>query len=163
MAVEWVSKIEALMAKATDAATSEEERAVLMEKAFYLMSKYSIEETMLNFRNEVPEEVAHRIMNITNPYMSAKGTLLHILSKLAGCRVVYAGDGKYSIFGYERDQLNTIMLYASVIVQMFADLATTSAESRPKGMHHKTFNSSWIAGFVYEINKRVTKKFEHFI
>ena len=160
MAMEWVQKIEALMAKATNAVTSEEERATLMEKAFYLMSKYSIEETMLNFRNEVPEEVSHRMMIITEPYGKFKGQLLFALSRLSGCKVVLDRSGKYSIFGYERDQLNTIMLYGSVIVQMFADMAVANAEERPKGMHGKTFNTSWLAGFVFMIRERVQNVLE---
>lgn len=154
MTDKWTDVVSKLIAKASDPATPEVERAALMDKAYYLMAKFNIEEDMLNFGLEKPEEAIRRNINVIPPYVEPKRRLLNSAAVLFGCRTVQDFN-KVMIFGFERDQDNTVLLYGSIVVQLLDGVERAIKTERPKGMHGKTFNHAWTIGFADMVHERV--------
>ena len=150
----WREKVEALMRKAEDPATSQAERDSITEKVTYLMTKYGIEEAMLSYQKTQTFTVLHRNIVVNAPYVNKKGNLLNCVAVAMGCFIVQTADGKFSIFGTVEDIERTLMLYYSIILQMTSALGTAQVH-KPAWEHGKTFNGSFVNGFIRAVSLRI--------
>lgn len=158
----WIDRIEKLMAKANDPATSPEEAQSVMEKVYKLMAKFSIEETMLNFNKQTNyTEVIRYATKLANPFASNRSALLSSVALLFGVRIIRMRDGEtHVLYGYKTDIERTVLLFGSLTIQMLYGLNLADHEARPKGMHRRTFSSSWLYGFTMSVHERIVKVVE---
>jgi hypothetical protein len=152
----WVARIEALMRKAEDPATSEGERNNIVERVAYLMAKYGIEQDMLNAQQDKPFEASHRVF-LMDMYANSLVVLLNTIASAFGCFLVdtrRTNSNRVSIFGTDDDIMRVFMLYNSLKLQMITGLAESQAH-KPERMHGKTWNASFVHGFVYTVRNRI--------
>lgn len=154
----WIDKLNALMRLAEDPATTEEERANIIDKVTYLMTKYGIEQDMLAAKEQRPFVAAHRKFVINGTYGAKRMIMLNAVSIAFGCFMVQtlSRDGKCSVFGTDEDIERVFMLYMSLNMQMDGALVQAQAH-KPSYEHGKTFNSSFVAGFVHTVSQRIQK------
>jgi len=150
----WKDIILKLMAKAEDPATSLDERNAIVDKITFLMAKHGIEEAMLEAGQAKPTyKLVDLSYRIPAPYALAKAKILYHIGKAFGCESIVIDDHtRVRVFGFENDQERVFMLYGSLIIQMNNGLASAV---KPKGVHGKTFNHSWIAGYAATVSQRV--------
>lgn len=153
---DWKRKIEALLLKAEDPATSSEERETILDRVYVLMAKFGIEEAMLSAARQQNPEMQTFRYRITAPYAKQKGQILHEIARAFGCTVINASktDGNYACFGYEDDQERVFMLYNSILIQFTVSMAVAYA-NKPDNIHGKSFNTSFAVGFAYTIVSRI--------
>lgn len=153
----WIDKLQALMRKAEDPATSEHERENIIDRVTYLMTKYGIEQDMLRSQEQRPLTASHRKLLIVSPYVNKKAVLLNQICIAFGCMMVDTSsrdNDRVSIFGTDEDIERVFMLYMSLILQM--DIALAQAQThKPNHEHGKTFNGSFINGFVFTVMDRI--------
>jgi len=150
---QWIEKIEALVSKANDPATTEAEREAYMDKVYFLMAKFSIQESMLRTVEVGPPAVARCTIKVTNPHYAAKRELLLGAVDLFGCRSIRKADKQTQvIYGFEHDNTQIVLLYASLGVQM---LTALSQAKKPSYVHGRTFNNSFTIGFATSVRDRI--------
>lgn len=152
----WVEKIEALMRKAEDPATPEAERENIIDKVTYLMTKHGIEQDMLNVAQNKPFEAKHRKFLIDH-YANSMALLLNNICMAFGCLLVDTRrqeNNRVSVFGTDEDIERVFMLYHSLKLQMLTGLSQ-SQDHKPANMHGKTWNSSFVHGFVTMVCMRI--------
>jgi len=147
----WKDIVAKLMAKAEDPATSQEERDSINSKVSFLMVKYGIEQAMLDAKEKTQAEIVNVTYNIKPPYVNQKKSLLYSIGVVFGV-VSVRSEGKMVMVGYQDDVEKVAMLYNLLLIQLHNGLATAE---KPDYIHGKTFNTSWVQGFVYEVTKRV--------
>jgi len=151
MDTKWKDIVSKLMAKAEDRSTSQEERDVINSKVSFLMVKYGIEKAMLDAKDNTQDKIVNATYNIKAPYVNQKKSLLYNIGVAFGV-VSVRSEGKMVMVGYQDDVEKVAMLYNLLLIQLHNGLATAE---KPAYLHGKTFNSSWVQGFVYEVSKRV--------
>lgn len=157
----WEQIIRKLMDKAEDSAATQAERDAIIERVSYLMAKYSLDEAILNSQAAEPEAVVNIRVKIMNPYVNQRMHLLDHIGRVFGCRSIHLEeykDGKrveiLRMFGYTNDVQRSYMLFGSLLIQMFAAMATAQNE-KPSGQHGRTFNSSFVTSYVDTVIQRV--------
>jgi len=150
----WADKVRALMAKAEDPATTEAERESINEKIVYLVAKFSIEDSMLKDAAKEAIEVISQRFATKNPYAVDKQLLLSAIARVFHSQPIRPSGVKEVIIviGHKDDVEKIFMLYASLVIQMINGLATAV---KPTGVHGKSFNASWIKGYVTTVSQRV--------
>lgn len=163
----WLDRLQKLMAKAEDAATTVEERNSIVEKMTFLMAKHGIEAAMLNAVSDTPEEVTQLRCIIQPPYINPKLSLLFAISHTFGTQAILVEkpgskrpDVKtvMQLFGYPSDLEKVMMLNGSLNIQMVSSLVGAQS-SRPSGIHLKTFNSSFVVGYVDIVSFRIKRAY----
>jgi hypothetical protein len=170
----WLNILQKLMAKAEDSATTMDERNAIVEKMTFLMAKHGIEQAMLNAEQDKPEAVISVRFTLNNPYLNPKITLLYGIVKTFGAHGIMAEmsqrkPGRYrglqpapdaktvmQIYGYSSDIEKILMLNGSLNIQMSTALA---GAIKPVHMHGKTFNSSFVVGYVDTVVVRVASAY----
>ena len=123
-----LSKIRALLSKA-EATTFVDEAEAFTAKAQDLMTRYAIDEALLEDSAGEAEVVARRI-HIDNPYAQAKVQLLSTVGAINRVRVVWDDHhGMASVVGMAVDLQLVEMLFTSLLVQ--ATRALTEAGNAP--------------------------------
>ena len=123
-----LSKIRALLSKA-EATTFVEEAEAFTAKAQDLMTRYAIDEALLE-DSAGEAEVAARRIHIDNPYAEAKVQLLSTVGAINRVRVVWDDHhGMASVVGMAVDLQLVEMLFTSLLVQ--ATRALTEAGNAP--------------------------------
>src|SRR5664279_2433525 len=123
-----LSKMRALLSKA-EATTFVEEAEAFTAKAQDLMTRYAIDEALLEDSAGEAEVVARRI-HIDNPYAEAKVQLLSTVGAINRVRVVWDDHhGMASVVGMAVDLQLVEMLFTSLLVQ--ATRALTEAGNAP--------------------------------
>lgn len=153
--MDWKKKVEAILRMAEDPSTTEEARRNYVDRATEIMVKYGIEDAMLDFTEHKPVTVDKIILPMKNPYQLKKKILLNGIAKAFNCLVVNSGNVNI-IYGNPDDLDRTKMLYNSLLVQLFIGLANAQAD-KPRYIHGKAYNSSWVNGFVMTVLDRVKK------
>lgn len=152
----WQDTISKLLAKAESSAVTPEERDALLEKVSFLMTKYGIEEAILNPKST--EAVINVFITASNPYANWKSILLNVISNIFGCKAIVIDkmntSVRHHVFGYQSDIERVFMLYNSLLIQMVTAMAS-SQSLKPTHVHGKAFNNSFVIGFVNEAAKRL--------
>lgn len=149
---DWKETIQKLMNKAEDPATTPAERDAIVERVTYLMAKHGIEEAMLSAAEERTAKVVNQGYKITAPYVNQKMTMLNNIGIAFGCQSVRMADDRLVMYGHEDDMEKVFMLYGSLLIQMVTSLGSVV---KPSHVHGKTFNTSFVNGYVFEVVKRV--------
>ena len=111
-----LAKIRALLSKA-EATTFTEEAEAFTAKAQDLMTRYAIDEALLEDSAGEGEVIARRI-HIDNPYAQAKVQLLSTVGAINRVRVVWdEHHGMASVVGMAADLQLVEMLFTSLLVQ----------------------------------------------
>jgi hypothetical protein len=154
MAEKWRNVIEGLLTKANAAGVTEAERDALIDKATYLMAKYGIEEAKA--RDKVTgEQVIYLDIKFSSHYRKQAKTLLaEIAIHLGGKPVFLDNSNAVRVFGYKGDLDRIKMLYASLHTQMLFGVMEASTK-KPSYINGKSYNSSWMYGFVVEVGNRL--------
>ena len=150
----WLEIIEKLMAKAEDRATTDEERASIIDKITYLMTKHGIEQDMLAAKEQRPLTASHRVFKIVGTYPTRKDSLLQAICRAFGCFAVTIEGNKVSVFGTDDDIERVFMLYMSLVLQLDTALANAQVY-KPKHEHGRTFNGSFVSAFVSTVIIRI--------
>lgn len=152
----WKRKIEALLLKAENPATTAEERETILDRVYVLMAKFGIEEAMLSAAQQRNPEMLVTRYRVTAPYAMQKGRILHAIGRAFGCTVVNASKtmGNYTCVGYEDDQERVFMLYNSLLIQFTVGMAMAYA-NKPSHIHGKSFNTSFAEGFTFAVCDRI--------
>ena len=153
MARKWKEVVANLLTKAENVATTDHERQALIDKATELMLRFGIDEAEVRVKEDKPEEITSYLIKVTNPQKLKKQTLINGLANAFGCSAISLLDGEHvQVFGFPSDIEKVQTLYNSLIVQMFIALSVTV---KPVGVHGKTYNSSFVNGFVLEVLRRI--------
>lgn len=160
----WLETVEKLLAKADDPNVTEAERAAFVEKAEYLMIKYSIDAAVLQARQigQADEIIIERIF-ILNPYATSKSSLINTIALSFRCRTVLSQGWNYNtspktrtnmmtLIGYSQDVAKVKTLYASLSIQLYRAIETTRI---PSNEHGKTFRTGIAIGFIGTVSKRL--------
>lgn len=155
----WLRKIEGLIAKAEDPATSEEERFALMDKVFYLSAKYGIDEAIFKAKENVKVEVVVRRYRIGNPYAKERLFILTYIARAFGCRTISVPPATATVIGHEDDQERVFMLYGSILMQMITACELAYLD-KPADIHGRAFKNSFIKGYRYRVGERLRDAYD---
>jgi len=150
----WHEIISKLLAKAEDYATTNDERETIQEKVLYLMAKFSIDQAVFDAGQKKEYKVISVRYRIVAPYVNQKALLLNGIATAFGSQLLELNKGLYVMYGHEDDQEKVFMLYNSLLIQMYSAMAT-AWDSKPHYEHGKTFNTSFVNGYVRAVINRV--------
>lgn len=147
--IDWRSKIEAMLNKASAVGVTPEEAEAFIEKASYLAAKYGIQDAQARQHNGKTEQPIYEEFRLFPPYMGRKCDLLGAIAHYMGGGFVrnksLSASSLVWVFAYPDDIERIKMLYHSLLAQMHIELASTTI---PRGEHGKSFKNSWLIGFV---------------
>lgn len=152
----WLSRVEALLAKAESTEYPDEAEA-LLAKAQELMARHAIDEAMLAASGRAnASEVAIEEVRISAPYASAKASLLGSVAAVNTCRVVMTASGggarNCQVIGHRDDLDATTTLYAALVVH--ATRAMLAADI-PWGDTPRRFRHSFLLAFAGRVGERL--------
>ena len=146
-----IEKIEALFKQAANTPYADEAET-FQAKAQELMTKYQIEEAMLNNR-VLDDELTVVEVKINNPYFLDKCILLNTIAKNNYCRVVrYRGYAK--VFGYSNDIKMVISMYTAIELHMIAEM-WVAYKVKSEYSSTVSWKKSFFAGYADKIGRRL--------
>ena len=149
------ARLRALLVKA-EATEFEEEAAALTGKAQELMTRHSIDTSMLEDEGASPDVSARRV-GVEDPYAPQKAALLNQISSANRCEVIWSKHlGFATIFGTSRDLAGVEMLYVSLLLQATRAMLTAGSQRDGAGRSRtRSFRSAFLAGFATRIGQRL--------
>jgi hypothetical protein len=138
-------------------------------KAIELMTRYGIDHAMAEAakKDGTPEKPERIRINIPDPYSRDKGGLLHHVARGLGCKSIrITGKAKYcDVIGFKSDLERVELLYTSLLLQAFGELAKVKSEdvipayrwmtSGERRAARTTFNKAWLVGFAQTVGDRL--------
>lgn len=156
-----LDKIRALLAKA-EATTFSDEADAYTAKAQDLMTRYAIDDALLDDASGVGDVPARRI-HIDNPYAEAKVQLLSTVGDINRVRVVWdAHHGMATAVGMPVDLQLVEMLFTSLLVQATREM-THAGNARSTGSGYQSgrlnrspsFRRAFLLAFAHRIGERL--------
>ncbi|WP_338684533.1 DUF2786 domain-containing protein [Streptomyces acidiscabies] len=153
-----LATIQALLAKAEDAATPEAEAELARTRAMEMMAKYGVDEALLSDGQPSRDAIVTRYVDLPNPWSMPRARLMYFIAEAVGCKSLHiggqgAGARQVQIVGYESDVQRAEILYASLLLQMFNGL---NAQAVPYGVRSaRAWRNSWQLGFIVRVAKRL--------
>lgn len=152
----WLSRVEALLAKAESTEFPDEAEA-LLAKAQELMSRHAIDEAMLAAAGRRDTAaITVRVIDIAPPYASAKASLLGAVANANTCRVVMtaAGSGARTcqVVGHPDDLDHTVTLYGALSLHATRSMLAADV---PFGDTPRRFRHSFLLAFAGRIGERL--------
>jgi hypothetical protein len=153
-----LKKIRALLDMAEGEGLSIEAAENYRLKAYELMAKYGIEQALLDAAKPAgSDKPADRIINLDNPWSMEKVRLMNGLAHAMGCELIHLGRSetggrRVHVFGHESDLQRMDILFTSLVLQIFRELARTPV---PHYETPRAFRRSWILGFADKVSARV--------
>lgn len=136
-------------------------------KAIGLATKYSIDLTMRQARNEDKEEkIVKEIISLTGEqYSQVKMQLASIVSRAFRCETIYVQKWNYDtgqkiriryvhVIGFESDVKAVRLLIVSLLLQLTNAMVTVRV---PRSVHGKTFRQSFAIGFNKAVHDRLAQ------
>jgi hypothetical protein len=155
-----LAKVRKLLAKAADPATTTAEAEAYTAKAAALAAAYGIDQALLAAAEPGRDPLGDRVVPLEAPYATDKGDLLSVIAHELRCRAVRridrTADGTsvtLHLFGHGSDLDRVELLFTSLLLQATRDLTRTPI---PRGEHAAAFRRSWLAGFSYAIQQRLS-------
>lgn len=151
----WVSKVQALIAKAESTEFPDEAEA-FMAKAQELMTRHAIDLAMLG-TNHVDRGVpTSELVVVHAPYASAKTSLLASIASVNDVRCVQVGSAggeiQVSLIGYTEDIAAVNTLFGSLSIQAATAMAR---EEVPYWDSPRRFRNAFLLGFAGKILVRL--------
>jgi hypothetical protein len=161
--IRMLSRIRALLAKA-EATTFSEEADAFTTKAQDLMTRYAIDEALLDDSIDQVDVPARRI-HIDNPYAEAKVQLLSTVGEINRVRVIWDGDhGMATAVGMLVDLQLVEMMFTSLLVQATREMthagnARTTAPGYQTGRVNRSpsFRRAFLLAYATRIGERLTE------
>lgn len=148
-----LTKIRALLAKAESTDFAAEAEA-FTAKAQDLMTRYSIDETLLAADAGSSFDVRGRRVLIDQPYALEKASLLHAVAEANRVRAIWNSYASYvTLVGLPTDIEQVDMLFTSTLVQ--ATRAMTQAD-----LSNAPFRRAFLQAFAVRISERLTTSTE---
>jgi hypothetical protein len=153
MARDYEAIVNNLFAKAAAEGVTPAEKEILENKAFELMSRYSIKRAV---EEGTKSDILHGEVEFHTTWAAEYVRLFNVVSSHFNCRLIQSGK-KYHLFGYGSDMDSVEFLYGLLANQMSAEMARATI---PYGVHAKTFRHAWMTGYISRIRERLeaTKK-----
>jgi hypothetical protein len=148
-----LAKIRALLAKAESTEFPEEAEAFTL-KASQLMARHRIDQAVLEVdrpRSTSRSVVARRLW-LEDPYIAAKGVLLHVVSEANGCRAIRHDLGFATVFGLAENLDLTEILFTSLLVQATRQMALVG---KIRETRSASFRRSFLLAFAQRISERL--------
>jgi len=154
-----ISKIEALFKQAANTPYPDE-AATFQAKAQELMTKYQIEEAMLNNRVLDDELTTFDVM-INNPYLVDKAILLNAVAQNNYCKVVR--HPKFArVYGYSNDIRMVVAMYTALEIDMINQM-WVAFKDKTEYTSTVSWKKSFFGGYANRIHHRLkTAKKEQF-
>lgn len=156
----YIQKVEQLLAKAAST-DSEDEATALISKAQQLMTKYSIEEAMLNATRTVKATPGARVIRFAEKGQLGARELSVLMCGVALTNdlkpLLYGPQGEFQrviLFGYEHDINMAEMMYNALYSQLQLS-EIRSRKLKPEGIHGRTWKVSFYQGFVNRLHDRL--------
>ena len=166
-------KVRKLLAQAEDPACTTEEAEAFSAKAQQLITKFSIDLSILGEGKRSDELITKKVW-VNGPYHSAKVSLAHVVVRNNDCRCVWGtawitdAEGNYvrdkdgkvtkrayvAVVGYATDVEWVETLYASLEHQLTYAVARDK-KTRYQGENLRSWTTSYIDGFTSAINARL--------
>jgi hypothetical protein len=138
-------------------------------KAIELMTRYGIDHAMAEAakKDGTPEKPEQIRINIPDPYSRDKAILLHHVARGLGAKSIrITGKVKYChVVGFKSDLERVELLYTSLLLQAFGELAKVKSEdvlpayrwltSGERRAGRTTFNKAWLMGFAQTVGDRL--------
>ena len=167
-----MERVRKLLAKAEDDSIPTAEAEALTERAATLMAKYGIDAALLAATKPETDKPSDLKLDVPNPWADVKSVLMAGLCMSMRCQVVKLnrrnGEGtRLHLFGYTSDIERVNVLYTSVLLQMAQALQRIGApmpgmrDPMLTGTRLRTWNRSFLLGYVNEVIKRVKAAEEH--
>lgn len=123
-------------------------------KAFELMAAHGIEEAMLAHKEHKNEKPVVRTIHYVTPYAKAKGVLLGNIATALGAKAVRftGGANKSTLVGFESDLDQVDMLFTSLLLQVFSEMAKADV---PYYEDTRSFRTSYLSAFTVEVYIRL--------
>lgn len=144
-----LTKIRALLAKAESTDFAAEAEA-FTAKAQDLMTRYSIDETLLAADAGAAFDVRGRRVLIDQPYAMEKATLLHVVAEANRVRAIWNDFASYvTLVGLPTDVDQVDMLFTSTLVQATRAMTQADLSTAP-------FRRAFLQAFALRISERLT-------
>lgn len=165
----WLTKIQALLAKA-ERAGSEEEAASFFAKAQELITKWEIDEAELMSAKpaqEISWEVAIRIITLSTYTPEADVRAINLVSNAMGLRCAYNKYRKPAgpwdsgqkpeahLYGVKEDLDRFEMMWASITLQMITQLKREEAKRFLDRNQQRSFRMGFKIGYAERIAQRI--------
>ena len=138
-------------------------------KAIELMTRYGIDHAMAEAAKSdgAPEKPEQIRIDIPHPYSLDKGVLLHHVARGLGAKSIrITGKARYCyVIGFKADLERVELLYTSLLLQAFGEMAKVCSEDVIAGYNwmtsgerrgaRTTFNKAWLAGFARTVGDRL--------
>lgn len=151
-----LGRIRGLLAKA-EATDFPEEADALTAKAQELMTRYAVDEAVLDAERggSLTEEVRSRRVHLENPYPEAKLRLLDAVGSANGVRVIYLESlGIATVVGLPVDLDLVDLLFTSLLIQATRALGAAGRAGGP-GTRAPSFRRSFLISYAARIRERL--------
>jgi hypothetical protein len=150
-----LARIRALLAKAESTSFAEEAEAYT-SKAQWLMTKYSIEQALIDAGHTTTLSAGLMTIVHDSPYASQKATLLSMISNPNGCRSVYtSGTATSTVFGFDHDLTAVELLYTSLLVQAQIEMHQAERAGGFDSSRVRSFRAAFFIGFAQRVGVRL--------
>lgn len=159
-------RIQMLLAKASDPATTPEESETYMEKATELMAKYGVEQAMLDAAKPKGEReaVTQKRVVIPGPYSLDKRVMLDKIATPLNVHTIRLQGVKPSpgatvviMVGYPSDLEQVESLFASLTLQVIRDAMRAEV---PYWDNTAAFRRTFISGFAEVVGRRLAQMYQ---
>lgn len=155
-----LEKIQKLLTKA-ERTSNEHEAAAFFAKAEELMTRWAIDDAMLQAAGKKPEDkIEQRRVKIASTYFNPDISLLHGICRSHNCKLLQNKQGKYGlVIGFTSDVDHVITLYTSLQMQAarFSRLASKEEPmfDRMASMDQYIWRRSFREGFAVRVSERL--------
>lgn len=148
----YTDRVRKLFAKA-QSTTSEHEAEALLARAYALLAKHGIDETLARSGTADASEVGTWTFTPAGPYKYDQVYLVGVVADALHCYAVKTPTGDVIIYGVKRHLDRVEMLAGMLVGYMLA----TAAKARPAipSMPTVTYRKSVMAGFMAEVQTRL--------
>lgn len=151
-----LAKVRALLAKA-ESTSFEAEADAFTAKAQELMTRYRIDQALLDADGQRAAGPVTRPVRTENPYADVKAVLLSKIAQANGCSVVWSKfEGVATVFGFF-DELEAVeALFTSLLVQAVGALQREGSKQDGLGRSRTaSFRRAFLLAFAVRIGQRL--------
>ncbi len=152
-----LSKIRALLAKAESTQFPEEAESFTV-KAQEFMTRYSIDQAMLEAGSSEHHEANAKRVHLESPYTDAKASLLGVVATANQCRAILDPKlGFVTLFGFDSDLHIVMLLFTSLLSQATSAMVAAERVVAKKSPTNKTrsFRQSFLVAYAVRIGQRL--------
>lgn len=162
-----LSRIRGLLAKAENT-PYEQEAETYRAAAFALIAKHSIDEALVAGPRPEADEMGETTIELDGSYGDARAALVGAIARAMHCYTLNWRDrrgvapSRVTVYGRRSDREKVELLYTSLLLQATRQLAAVQPEGygRTSAGRTRAARRSWLYGFAYTVEDRLTEKFE---